>query len=407
VLVWNNDGSGSGISLGDGKILTADHVVEGNGPANVRFADGREQPVRVLRTDPRRDLALLQSSFHDTPAAQLRDARSLHTLENLIAVGFPRADVLGVQDTTVTRGSFSGRWQSPQGVWHVQTDTPVNPGNSGGPLADAEGQVIGVVRMQVRQSEGLNFAVASDEASAFLAETGPAPATPAQSATASKPDLTGTSATPRSVTPGQIITLTYVIGYSGKPATIVLGASIRPASGGAWVSDPARDATVTLRPGSNTYSRTFSVPPGLEPGSYDIAWGLLGTDLRTSYGLRVDSGGLQVTGPGRAIVGPIDTVRQFYALIDAENYAAAWSLLSPTYQSTTTYGRWVAGYQNTRSVTLTSANAVDATTVSVSVRATDSEGGSRLVSKTFEGTWSLTFVDGAWKLNVGNIRQVS
>jgi hypothetical protein len=59
-------------------------------------------------------------------------------------------------------------WQSPQGVWHVQTDTPVNPGKSGGPLADGDGQVIGVVRMQVRQSEGLNFVVARDEVAAFL-----------------------------------------------------------------------------------------------------------------------------------------------------------------------------------------------------------------------------------------------
>jgi putative serine protease PepD len=295
VLVWNNDGSGSGISVGDGKVLPANHVVQGRGSVNVRFADGRQEPVRILQADSRRDVALLQSSFHDTPTARLRDARSLRALENLIAVGFPRADVIGVQDSTVTRGSYSGRWQSPQGVWHVQTDTPVNPGNSGGPLADADGQVIGLVRMQVRQSEGLNFAVASDEITAFLAGEGSASAAAEQSAVTIKPDLTDTSAAPRVLVPGRALTLTYIISYVGQPANIVLGASIRPTSGGAWMSDPSGDITVTLRPGQNTYSRGFSLPPELAPGGYDIAWGLLGTDMQTNYGLQVETGGLRVT----------------------------------------------------------------------------------------------------------------
>jgi hypothetical protein len=89
VLVWTNIGSGSGISLGDGRVLTANHVVEGDGQPTVRSSDGRQEPVRVVRADPRRDLALLQSSFHDAPVAHLRDAQSLRVLESLIAVVTP------------------------------------------------------------------------------------------------------------------------------------------------------------------------------------------------------------------------------------------------------------------------------------------------------------------------------
>ncbi len=407
VLVWNTDGSGSGISLGDGKVLTAEHVVEGTGPVNLRFSDGRQDRARVLRTDARRDLALLQSAFHDTPAAQLRDARSLQALDNLIAVGFPRADVIGVQDTTVTRGSFSGRWQSPQGVWHIQTDTPVNPGSSGGPLADTDGEVVGVVRMQVRQSEGLNFAVAGDEVLAFLADQPDSSAAAQPSAgEVIRAELVDTSVGPPMVQPGQSLTLTYGIRNSGNPATLVLGASLRPASGGAWLSDPADDKTITLQSGTNTYARTFAVPAGLEPGIYEVAWGLLGTDMQTSYGLRVESAGVQVEAPRQISVGTVQTVREFYALIASQNYAAAWNLLSPKYQSSTTYSMWIAGYQNTRSVSLTNANAVDSNSVSVSVQATDLEGG-RLVSKTFQGTWSLILIDGTWRLDVGSIRQTN
>ena len=145
VLVWTDSGSGSGVSLGRGMILTNYHVIEDATQVQVRFASGRQGPVRVVRVDPRRDLALLQSSFSDEPAAPIRDAASLRQAEALIAVGYPRSDVIGAQNTTVTRGIFSGRWLAPWGVWHVQTDTSINHGNSGGPLADAEGRLVGIV----------------------------------------------------------------------------------------------------------------------------------------------------------------------------------------------------------------------------------------------------------------------
>jgi hypothetical protein len=128
--------------------------------------------------------------------------------------------------------------------------------------------------------------------------------------------------------------------------------------------------------------------------------------MQTSYGLRVEKAGVQVGGSGQIALGTVQTVRQFYALIGSQNYGAAWNLLSPKYQSTTTYSKWVAGYQNTKSVVLTTANPVDSTSVSVSVQATDLAVGG-LVSRTFQGTWSLTLIDGTWGLDVGNIHQAN
>lgn len=168
VFVATDQGFGSGISLGRGQVLTAYHVVEDTDEVLVRFPGGRRDRVRVIGADPRRDLALLRSSFADEPAATLGDAVTLRQGAVLLAVGYPRADAIGIADVTVTRGIFSARRQSPDGVWQVQTDTTFNTGNSGGPLADSQGRLVGVVSTGVRGASGLNFAVASDEINAFL-----------------------------------------------------------------------------------------------------------------------------------------------------------------------------------------------------------------------------------------------
>ncbi len=110
VFLWNDDGSGSGILLGDGRILTNYHVVDGAGTVWARLSDGRQEPVRIVRVDPRRDLALLESSFRATPAAELRDARTLRSLESLIAVGYPRAEVAELRGGRRRSHGIPGGW---------------------------------------------------------------------------------------------------------------------------------------------------------------------------------------------------------------------------------------------------------------------------------------------------------
>lgn len=318
VYVWTDLGSGSGISLGRGQVLTNNHVVQGAGTVNVRFADGRQEPVHVIRADARRDLALLQSSFVDVPGAALRDARGLRDGESLIAVGYPRTEAIGARDPTVTRGIVSGRWQSPQGVWHVQTDTPANPGNSGGPLTDSQGQVVGVVTFGVRQAVGLNFALASDEVHAFLNGTDVPASAPAAHVPAALPELSSTSVTPQIAAPGAVLTFNYELTYDGEPTTVVLGASVRT-GGGAWISDPPEDVRVTLRPGRMSFTRQFHLPSTAEAGQYDVAWGLLGTDLQTSLGLVTHPGALSVASSG-PIQRPNAALGDALARVAQENY---------------------------------------------------------------------------------------
>lgn len=201
-LVVTDSGFGSGVSLGHGDVLTAYHVIEGASQVRVRFASGRQEPVRVMGGDARRDLALLRSSFTDEPSAPMGDAASLRQGAVVLAVGYPRPTAIGIEEVTVTRGILSARRQSTEGVWHVQTDTSFNPGNSGGPLADNQGRLVGVVTSGLRGAVGLNFAVASDEVQAFLAGpmqvpvARPAP-TPTSAPIAAKPAATS----PVSVSP--------------------------------------------------------------------------------------------------------------------------------------------------------------------------------------------------------------
>jgi S1-C subfamily serine protease len=172
VHVRSNLASGSGVSVGGGRVLTSYHVVAGAERLLTRFADGQEAPGTVVRVDAARDLALLQTDVADAPAAPLADARGLRAAERLLAVGYARTDVLDLQDPSVTSGIFSGLRQI-EGVWHVQTDTPTNPGNSGGPLADSQGRLVGIVRGNIRDAVGINVAVASSEIESFLQSAGP------------------------------------------------------------------------------------------------------------------------------------------------------------------------------------------------------------------------------------------
>lgn len=190
--VRTSDTDGSGISLGQGRVLTAHHVVEDADRVWVRFPSGRQSEVKILGVDPRRDLALLQSSFMSEAAAEIDDGASLRQGAGLIAVGYPIFPSIGSLEPTVTRGTFSARRQL-DGVWHVQTDMALNPGNSGGPVADSLGRVVGVVSFRVRNTIGLNLAVAGDEVKAFLNAPMrlPLPRTPATPAAATAPSKPG------------------------------------------------------------------------------------------------------------------------------------------------------------------------------------------------------------------------
>jgi serine protease Do len=155
-------GNGSGVLWSsDGLIVTNAHVAQGS-RAEISLWDGREFPAQVTSRDARRDLAALRISAGDLLAAEAGDSSRVRPGEIAIAVGNPLG-FLGALTTGVVHAVGPIRGIGLQS-W-VQSDVRLAPGNSGGPLADARGRVIGINAMVAGR---LALAIASNEVARFL-----------------------------------------------------------------------------------------------------------------------------------------------------------------------------------------------------------------------------------------------
>jgi S1-C subfamily serine protease len=147
--------TGAGFFVTEQLVLTNAHVVcEGDEPMRVRLPDGRSLIGVTLRQDARLDLALVDVVAASGIPLPLGDAGRLRSGEKVAMVGSPRG-----MEFTVTRGDVSYVGRNRFGVAYVQIDTNVNPGNSGGPVVNAAGEVVGVMSMMVKDSNGLGLAL--------------------------------------------------------------------------------------------------------------------------------------------------------------------------------------------------------------------------------------------------------
>ena len=159
-------GLGSGFIISaDGLILTNAHVVREAKDVTVKLSDRREFSAKVLGIDTTTDIAVLRIDAHDLPVVRLGDSKSLEVGDPVLAIGAP----YGLEQTA-TQGIVSAKGRSLPGdavVPFIQTDAAVNPGNSGGPLFDGTGSVVGINAQIYSRSggfQGLSFAIPIDVA---------------------------------------------------------------------------------------------------------------------------------------------------------------------------------------------------------------------------------------------------
>ncbi|KND61357.1 HtrA protease/chaperone protein [Candidatus Burkholderia verschuerenii] len=161
-----SEGLGSGfIVSNDGYILTNAHVVDGANVVTVKLTDKREFRAKVVGSDKQSDVAVLKIDAKNLPTVKIGDPNGSKVGQWVVAIGSPYGF-----DNTVTSGIISAKSRALPNENYtpfIQTDVPVNPGNSGGPLFNLQGEVIGINSMIYSQTggfQGLSFAIPINEA---------------------------------------------------------------------------------------------------------------------------------------------------------------------------------------------------------------------------------------------------
>jgi len=177
--------SGTGFVVANGRLLTNAHVVNGCNRVTARNAAGQVVTAQAGPVDTRRDLAILVVPANFGPPLSFRDSPPLRRGDTVVTYGFPLSGLLS-SGPTLTTGDISALAGLRDNPLHFQISAPVQPGNSGGPLLDAHGNVVGVVTSKLNAArvaqmtggdipQNINFAVKGSEALAFLTEHGVPP----------------------------------------------------------------------------------------------------------------------------------------------------------------------------------------------------------------------------------------
>lgn len=167
VAVFAGSGFGSGWIVADDYLLTNHHVVSDAQSVRIRWSDGLESVGTVVRSDKRRDVALIKVDTRGRPPLQLR-LQPVQPGDTVFAIGTPLDPAL---QNTVTRGVVSA-FRTLDGLAFIQSDVMVNRGNSGGPLLDEKGRVVGLTEIGLQPNGapvGINLFIPVRDAIDFLA----------------------------------------------------------------------------------------------------------------------------------------------------------------------------------------------------------------------------------------------
>ncbi len=154
-------GAGSGVLIApDGYILTNDHVVHNAQQLSITLTDGTSLPATLVGTDPATDLAVIRADGSRLPYASLGDSGSVRVGQLIIAIGNP----FGFQSTVSTgvvsalgRALRSRKGRLIENI--IQHTAPLNPGNSGGPLVDSRGRIVGINTAIIAMAQGIGFSI--------------------------------------------------------------------------------------------------------------------------------------------------------------------------------------------------------------------------------------------------------
>lgn len=162
-VVYSGSSLGSGFAIGKDCILTNAHVIDNPDKVIVKTYSGEEYAAFVVGIDNAQDIAVLGVEGIEFPYLTVADSSSIKTGDDIYAIGAPKSMAY-----TLTKGVISAQNREIRGNRYIQIDAAINEGNSGGPLLNDSGQVLGINTLKMSDSEGIGLAIPMETVKSFL-----------------------------------------------------------------------------------------------------------------------------------------------------------------------------------------------------------------------------------------------